>query len=165
MINNEHVLIAGESMEEFNAVHDLLREEHNPETFTETILVQRMAQHYWFTQRAIRLQNANFEDEKKLSLYLRYHASNERAFSKCLSDLLKLRAEKRKQQLGFESQKQKSALNESKIRALNAKSEAQEIDTQIRTSIEAPLPGNQPIPFEKLKHLFQAAIYEAAKIA
>jgi hypothetical protein len=162
MINNEHVLIPGESMEEFNAVHDLFREEHNPETFTEAILVQRMAQHYWFTQRAIRLQNANFEDDKKLSLYLRYQSSHERGFSKCLSDLAKLRAEKRKQQIGFESQK---ALTEAKVRSLNAKSEAIEIDTQIRTTIEAPLPGNQPIPFEKLKQLFQAVIYEATKIA
>jgi hypothetical protein len=161
MINNEHVLIAGESMEEFNAVHDLFREEHNPETFTETILVQRLAQHYWFTQRAIRLQNENFEDDKKLSLYLRYQSANERGFSKCLSDLAKLRAEKRKQ-IGFKSQ---NALSEAKVRSLNAKSEAIEIDTQIRTCIEAPLPGDQRIPFEKLKQLFEAAIFETTKIA
>jgi len=35
--------------------------------------------------------------------------TNERAFHKCLNDLLRLRAEKRKQQIGFESQKQKEA--------------------------------------------------------
>ena len=162
MFTTADVIVEGESIEDFNALMELLTEEHEPRTTTESILVQSMAQHHWFSQRAVRLQNKNIENDKRLALYMRYQSVNDRAFSKCLSDLLKLRAEKRKQQIGFESQK---ALTAAKVRSLNAKSEAIEIDTQIRTSIEAPLPGNQPIPFEKLKQLFQAAIYEATKIA
>ncbi len=45
--------------------------------------------------------------ERSLSLYIRYQTTNERAFSKCLSDLLKLRAERRKDKIGFESQQLK----------------------------------------------------------
>jgi hypothetical protein len=49
------------------------------------------------------------DDNKGLPLYLRYQVTHERAFHKCLNDLLKLRAEKRKAEIGFESQKHKQA--------------------------------------------------------
>src|SRR5258708_5316971 len=137
---------------------ELLTEEHEPRTTTESILVQSMAQHHWFSQRAVSLQNANNENDKKLVLYMRYQSVNDRAFSKCLSDLLKLRAERRKEQIGFESQNQKRALNESKVRALNAKSEATELESDIRNTIEAPLPGHMRIPFDTLKHLFRESV-------
>jgi hypothetical protein len=165
MFTSSHIVTEGESLEDFNVLHDLLIEEHRPQTPTETILVQSMAQHHWFSQRAVRLQNANIENEKKFALYMRYQSVNDRAFSKCLTDLLKLRAERRKEQIGFESQNQKRALNESKIRALNAKSEATELDSEIRQTIEAPLPGNMRIPFDTMKKLFAAAIHEVSKSA
>jgi hypothetical protein len=41
------------------------------------------------------------------SLYLRYQTTHTRAFHKSLNDLLKLRAETRKQQNGFEAQTRK----------------------------------------------------------
>jgi hypothetical protein len=47
------------------------------------------------------------DDQKQLALYLRYQTTNERAFHKCLNDLLKLRAERHKQEIGFESQERK----------------------------------------------------------
>jgi hypothetical protein len=165
MFTTADVIIEGESIEDFNALMELLTEEHEPKTTTESILVQSMAQHHWFSQRAVRLQNANIENDKKLALYMRYQSVNDRAFSKCLTDLLKLRAERRTEQIGFESQNQKRALNESKIRALDVKSEAIELDSEIRQTIEAPLPGNMRIPFDTLKKLFAAAIHEVSKSA
>ncbi len=48
-------------------------------------------------------------DEKQLALYIRYQTTHDRAFHKCLNQLLKLRAEKRKAEIGFESQQQKKA--------------------------------------------------------
>jgi hypothetical protein len=76
---------------------------------TEMILVERMAQHHWLRNRAEFLQSNCFHDdgsvdEKRLALYLRFQTTHERAFHKCLNDLLKLRAEKRKHEIGFESQ-------------------------------------------------------------
>jgi hypothetical protein len=80
------------------------------------ILVDKMAQALWLSKRALMLQHVTFnhelpvcDDPKQLALYLRYQITNERAFHKCLSDLLKLRAEKRKQEIGFESQTRKRA--------------------------------------------------------
>ncbi|HSU33485.1 MAG TPA: hypothetical protein VLJ11_19810 [Bryobacteraceae bacterium] len=116
-----------------------LRLEHQPETTTEHLLVERMAQHQWLSQRAVFLQDMCFhmkvpmcEQEKQLALYLRYATTHDRAFHKCLSDLLKLRAAKRKEAAGFESQKRQQAaetrkqeLHEAKLSALKAKSEQQ----------------------------------------
>ena len=74
------------------------------------ILVERMAQHHWLRNRATLLQGNCFlddgsVDETRLALYLRYETTHERAFHTCLNDRLKLRAEKRKAEIGFESQK------------------------------------------------------------
>jgi hypothetical protein len=93
-----------------------LRAEHQPRTPTEALLVQRMAEHFWLSQRAIRLQDLSFHrdlpychEPKELALYLRYQATHERAFHRCLSDVLKLRAEQRKTDAGFVSQQHKQA--------------------------------------------------------
>jgi hypothetical protein len=103
-----------ESREEFNDLLDNLHAEHQPATPTETLLVEGMAQHYWLRQRALRLQHCTMDQElptcghpKELALYLRYQTTHERAFQKCLSQLLTLRAQKRKIETGFESQARK----------------------------------------------------------
>jgi hypothetical protein len=92
------------------------QQEHQPETPTEEALVQAMAEHHWLRHRAMRLEEACFDyttgqiiDERKLALYLRYQTTHERAFHKALNDLLKLRAEKRKAEIGFERQEQARA--------------------------------------------------------
>ncbi len=106
-----------EKQAEFDALLGGLRDEHKPSGLTETTLVDRMAQALWLSKRAVMLQHVTFnhnlptcDDPKQLALYMRYQTTNERAFHKCLNDLLKLRAEKRKQEIGFESQqRQRSA--------------------------------------------------------
>jgi hypothetical protein len=109
--------------EDRNAFTDLsarLTLEHQPATVTEEILIQKMAQHHWLTQRAITLQGTCFnsgiapgiaqhDSEKQLALYLRYQTTHDRAFHKSLDRFLKLRAEKRKAEIGFESQERKQA--------------------------------------------------------
>ncbi len=107
------VFLPGESADAFHNLQESLRSEHNPATPTETFLVESMAQHYWLQQRAIRLQGLCFDEagacaaEKELGLYLRYQTTHERAFHKALNMLLKLRAEKRKAEIGFVSQQLK----------------------------------------------------------
>jgi len=105
-----------EDAEEFFALEAGLHAEHKPATVTEFLFVEKMAQHHWLSQRAINLQNITMEDdismrdkERQFALYLRYQTTNDRAFHRCLHDLLKLRAEKRRTEIGFESQKQKQA--------------------------------------------------------
>jgi len=107
------LFLPGEMPADFEKLQDGLRTEHNPETPTETLLVESMAQHYWLQQRAIRLQGRCFNEagacdaERELALYLRYQTTHERAFHKSLNTLLKLRAEKRKAEIGFVSQQEK----------------------------------------------------------
>ena len=110
-----------ENAEAYATLLTALHEEHQPTTPTEEILVDRMAQHHWLAQRAQVLQSDLFsehhpgrEDQKLFALYLRYQTSNDRAFSKCLNDLLKLRAEKRKAEIGFERQITKPPPNSAK---------------------------------------------------
>jgi hypothetical protein len=112
----EFTVLPWEKQDEFNMLMDALRDEHEPSGLTERILVDKMAQALWLTKRAVMLQHVTFnhelptcDDTKQLALYIRYQTTNERIFSKCLNELLKVRAEKRKQQIGFESQKHKQA--------------------------------------------------------
>ncbi len=120
-LTGEFRVLRWENREEFAQLSESLRKEHAPATCTETLLVERMAQHYWLSQRALHLQNLcvgdmslddafpNAKDGNSLALYLRYQVTHERAFHKCLNDLLKLRAEKRKAEIGFESREHKKA--------------------------------------------------------
>ncbi|HEY6991168.1 MAG TPA: hypothetical protein VH369_22415 [Bryobacteraceae bacterium] len=106
------ILLPWESAEEFDYLVIDLKNEYGPKNPTELILVERMAQHHWLRNRATMLQGLCFLDDgtiddKRLALYLRYETTHERAFHKCLNELLKIRAEKRKAEIGFESQKRK----------------------------------------------------------
>ncbi len=99
------VIIPGEDTSAFEALLTALLDEHQPGGPTEELLVNEMAQSYWLAQRALRLQNECFGpegvDDKRLSLYMRYHTTHERAFHKALTALMKLRKE---QARGFVSQ-------------------------------------------------------------
>jgi len=107
---NTFFILPCESGEAYSILLANLHHEHRPDTETERMLVDRMAQHHWLRCRAEGLESGCFREdgtvnEKGLALYLRYRTSHERAFHKCLAELLKLRAEKRKSEIGFESQK------------------------------------------------------------
>jgi CRP-like cAMP-binding protein len=101
-------LLPDESSGEYIRLLAQFMDEHKPSTPTETVLVEKLVQHLWLSRRAINLQ-PDCSDEKQLALYLRYQTTNDRAFHKCLAELAKLRAEKRKSELGFESQKRQEA--------------------------------------------------------
>ena len=105
-----------ENQSEFDALLTGLRTEHQPATPTETALVEKMAQALWLAKRALLLQELTFnielpvcDDEKQLALYIRYQTTHDRAFHKSLNQLSRLRAEKRKAEIGFESQQHKKA--------------------------------------------------------
>ena len=94
------VIVPGEDPAGFESLFTDLTAEHAPATETEALLVQQMAQSWWLTQRAIRLQNQAFTETRvdvaKLALFLRYQTTHERAFYKALNTLIKIRAERRK---------------------------------------------------------------------
>jgi hypothetical protein len=123
--------LESESVDEFNALAAALRDEHQPTTPTEHLLVQKLAQHHWLSQRALRLQCVAMGDDdlsseqkaREFALYLRYQTTNDRGFQSCLNQLLKLRAERRKAEIGFESQKRQKADEARKAAAEKRKQE------------------------------------------
>ena len=106
-----------EFAEDFKLLLEDLREEHQPNGPTEDILVYKMAQSVFFTDRASVLlaDKLNSNDHPDalphISLMLRYHTTADRAFSRHLNDLRKLQKERRQeeaeapaQEIGFVSQ-------------------------------------------------------------
>ncbi len=84
--------------------------------------------------------------------------------------ILRLRAERRRYEIGFESQKAKAAaetrkdeIHQVRIRNLTARSENLELDTDIRGSVEAPLPGHAKFSFSFLKQVISQALVETAR--
>jgi hypothetical protein len=106
------IIIPGEDPAAFDALLAALLEEHQPANTTEELLITGMAQSHWLTQRAIRLQNDCFAadgiDTKRLALFLRYQTTHQRAFHKALNTLIALQKTRRKQEIGFVSQRQSS---------------------------------------------------------
>ena len=121
-------VLACEDQAQYDALLQALMDEQTPQDATETLLVTAMAQHRWLLDRANRPQESCFDqetaqitDQKLFTLYLRYAClrsklqpvdrkptTHERAFHKCLNDLLKLRNQKTNQQFGFESKSAKT---------------------------------------------------------
>ncbi len=177
----EFRILSFEDPREFELLHCEFVHEHKPMTATENILVERMAQHQFLLGRALKYQTAVLESrkperekERSLALYIRYQTVNERAFSKCLNDLLKLRAEKRKVEIGFESQKRLAAdaarresnqtirqnnenrqaeLHKFQVWLAEAKAEHQEVLTMNIETTETRIPNR----FERIRARQQAA--------
>jgi hypothetical protein len=110
--NGVFKLLSTEDPNGFEALKHSLADEHQPTTETESILINTMAESHWLANRAQILTDSCFDpetgkiaNEKMFALYLRYQTSHTRAFHKSLNDLLKLRAETRKAEIGFEAQK------------------------------------------------------------
>jgi hypothetical protein len=153
----EFTVLPWEDQEEFDTLWAGFRAEHKPRTVTETVLVEKMSKSLWLSQRAIRMQDLTLspelpmcDDPKQLALYLRYQTTHDRVFHKSLNELLKLRAEKRKAEIGFDSQKQKQAEEARREAAENRKKERHtwavlfdqaKVDHQILQNI--PLPGSE----------------------
>ena len=131
----------GEEPMLFERLLDSLPEEHRPQTITEKILVDKMAQHHWLSERAQRYQSV-LEDEnpfaeeaeRHLKLFLRYEAHHQRLFHRALNDLLKLRAERRKAEIGLNRRSAPKLRNSAATRTKIAKS----------NGTKRPLPSIKP---------------------
>jgi hypothetical protein len=108
-------LLANESIFGFEKLLESLLDEYQPTTETEGILVNAMVESHWLANRAQNLTNSCFngagqlKDQKLFALYLGYQNMHTRGFYKSLNELLKLRAEKQKAEIGFEPQKRKQS--------------------------------------------------------
>ena len=145
--NGVFCVLPSESSKAFIRLVDDLHAEHQPATPTERLLVMDMARHYWLLQRAIRLQEEAFtrnrDDEalaRQLALYMRYQTTNQRAFHRCLHDLLKLRKQRPADTGGFESQNAEQASEEPETGKLDSSESAPELVMVSETDADVPLP-------------------------
>jgi len=187
------------STEDPIAFEDLLLSlqlEFSPSTETEEALVTAMAQHHWLTQRALRLQQPLFEtavetgappDAKQLGLYLRYQSTHDRAYHKALSQLLRLRSDRRRSEIGFvlqkarndmqevklvafaeaqqakqthaaRAQEMKEELHAAKLRKAEARASYAELEDHIKRTMEAPMPGEGRVDIEQVHEIVVNAI-------
>jgi hypothetical protein len=117
-----------EREEDFVALEYKFISEHKPQTITESVIVRRMVESEWLRNRALCLQMRCYDsetgmigDEKQFALLLRYESMHERAFYKAVNELQKLRKEKRKEEIGFVSQKRSAEVHTMKQEAFEMK--------------------------------------------
>ena len=119
-------ILSCEDVSVFNELLDRFIKSEQPANDVELALVERMAQHYWLSQRALLLQDGcmlvqpQTEEQKEnymhgiavrsdLDLYLRYHVQHDRAFQRASRELRERRKERANEARGFESQKRAEA--------------------------------------------------------
>ena len=132
--------------------------EYQPEPGTEQRLADSLIQHYWLMQRAVRYQqqlmieagDPDKVDPKRLALFFRYQTTHERSYYKAQRELQNLQKQKRKEQVGFESQNRIQEAHEARVRLSHARALTLEVDANCRQVMEAPIPGTTNIPFEVL---------------
>jgi hypothetical protein len=125
----QFAVLSSESQEEFDTLLESLRADHQPESVAEDLVVLKMAQHFWLSQRAQKLCDLTLETEttnpeKLFPLWLRYQVTNDRGFHKCLDQLLRIRSQRTKEAIGFERQKERSRAREQAETRAEARAEA-----------------------------------------
>ena len=93
--------------EEFKRLQNDLIGEWHPASASEEILVYKMAECFFATQRAqvllaeaLDANDRSYDATKQVSLMLRYHTTNDRAFGRHLNDLRKLQKDRQIEGIG-----------------------------------------------------------------
>jgi hypothetical protein len=125
----QFAVLSSESQEEFDALLESLRADHQPESVAQDLLVLKMAQHIWLSRRAqnlcdLTLKTETANPEKLFPLWLRNQVTNDRGFHKCLDQLLRTRSQRTKEAIGFERQKERSRAREQAEARAQARAEA-----------------------------------------
>ncbi len=152
-------ILSDEDAVEFKELVEDLKEHYQPQTQVELDLLHRLAQHDWLRARAIRWQNLcldpgeHIADPARFAVYLRYQTSNERAYANCLKELLTGRAETRKVEIGFVSQKRAEASDQRAEKALKLKENSLELankqfEWKKSRSVTAETPQETPVSAE-----------------
>ena len=157
LTGNSFTVLDFENQDEYDHVLSGLCSEHEPSTMTQSILVEKMAQSYWLRKRALHLQDQCATDEeltlkeqeRQLALLIRYQTTHDRAFHRSLNDLLKLKAERRRAEIGFESQKHKHAVESRRESAEKRKQDLHELAVLLaEAKVDHQLVLNSNLKFE-----------------
>jgi hypothetical protein len=101
-------LLATEDQQEFEDYTRSLLNHYKPQSVIEKTLVFKIAQHRWLSQRAFVAEQICWseeaidlrsdDEERRLTLYLRYQSHHDRAFHKCIRELDRIQSARRKEQ-------------------------------------------------------------------
>ena len=157
-LTGQFVLLPWEHAADHQELTAEVYDEYQPEPGTEQRLADSLIQHYWLMQRAVRYQqqlmieagDPDKVDPKRLALFFRYQTTHERSYYKAQRELQNLQKQKRKEQVGFESQTRIQEAHEARVRLSHARALTLEVDANCRQVMEAPIPGTTNIPFEVL---------------
>ena len=143
-------LLHFESQEEYDELEAGLMAEHGAATLTETLLVRKMAQSWWLRERAQFFIDALLPGEtgkaflEDVPLYFRYQAQRDRAFHKALNDLLKLRAERRRDEAARDKADKAEILFAQKAEYNGLR--AQVLRMKLRNQAPSKQPATTPAP-------------------
>ncbi len=143
-------LLHFESQEEYDELEAGLMAEHRATTLTETLLVRKMAQSWWLRERAQFFIDTLLPDETgkafldDVPLYSRYQAQHDRAFHKALNDLLKLRAERRRDEAARDKARKTEILFAQKAEYNSLR--AQVLRLKLKNQAQSKKPATAPAP-------------------
>jgi hypothetical protein len=171
-------IMSWEDPDAFATLRADLRTHYGPIDLIEQSYVDRLAEHMWLRNRCFDLQTGCFaveteqdeengspvlDDLKQFAVLARYQKENERGMDKCVAVLEKFKAARKKEEIGFESECRKEEAHQARLRLSNARASRLEIDSKIRETLKAPMPGHIRIPFEELAGAFRGAIREVSE--
>jgi hypothetical protein len=168
----EFVLLPTEDRAAFDQLLAGFTAEWNPTTPAEAALVTSVAQFHWMSDRAMRLQMESFdgclsldalpEQTARFDRLQRYHTQFDRSFHRALNTLMKLRAMRQKEQIGFELAKQRAAAEASREKHRNRQFALAELREQRAMQSEERAARTEQRQVEKSE---RDATLVAAKIA
>jgi hypothetical protein len=131
----------------------------------EAAIVSRMAQHEWMRRRALNYQDNMLQLEGgfrpgTFKLFMRYESQHERAYASCFNQLLKLRAEKRSEILGFERKRHLYQQVEERKQRHETVQKARQLDIECKIVRTLRTAANNPEALDlarKVQTRFQAA--------
>jgi hypothetical protein len=131
----------------------------------ERAIVERMAEHEWMRRRALQFQVSILENDEifrigQMKLFMRYESQHERAYNSCFNQLLKLRAEKRSDKIGFEREKQLCQQAEERKQRHEITLKARHVDIDCKIARTLRTAASNPEALEaarEVKTRFQAA--------
>ena len=146
--------------------------EWSPTTPTETSLVLSLAQFNWMSDRAARLQMASLDgcfstdalptETTRFERLQRYQTQFDRSFHRTLNTLMKLRATRQKEQIGFELAKQQAAAEAAREKHRDRQFELAELQEQRAMQAEERAARSEQRQIEKAE---RDSALAAAKIA
>lgn len=140
---SSHLIIPGESEEEFNTLLTGLLTHHQPQNITETMLVQDMAKYHWLADRALHLQNNAIALEKDFAIFIRYHNANERAYHRAFAALNALRKTQLAEIGSASKAAEKAAKQAADLTVANAKMRQAQLLAKIIRDSQPPLTAVQ----------------------